>query len=272
MTSAFQTAMARIYTEPALRQALYRGDASALAAGSLSAGELDLICRFAHENRERLELYTSLLATKKRTRSRERWPILAAALDAAAAPGWNSTWQAYQTQFTQERRDASIDPSPGLFAFVESANPAGGEGAALVREALRYERAKWQLSMTVPPEPSRLRANAGCPRVIRPFVLLDFEYDLLELRHAERVAFRPPARGVTRILFFREPRGSVGTARISWALAALLCACDGRKSEAELGTCLRANGITRASESAVAQAVAHWTRAGLLVNAGASLA
>jgi len=272
MSHAMQVAIARLYTEPAARHALYRGDASAFEAGELSPVEVGRLRDFARENRDRLELYSAIVANKKAAQTRKRFPVLAAALDAIRVDGWNKAWLSY-AEATEGRRELSLyEGEHSLLAFLDALSAEFGASEELLKDALRYERHKWHLARA--PGPAQVveaSPDPGCPWS-RPFQSEEFRYDLLTLvsgTRAREESIRPRA---ARILFFWHPtRMSVTTARATAAVSALLAVCDGRTSHTEITQTLRRAGVERASETSVRAALDQLMAIGLVcVRKGAS--
>jgi len=252
MSHAMQVAIARLYTEPAARHALYRGDASAFEAGELSPVEVGRLRDFARENRDRLELYSAIVANKKAAQTRKRFPVLAAALDAIRVDGWNKAWLSY-AEATEGRRELSLyEGEHSLLAFLDALSAEFGASEELLKDALRYERHKWHLARA--PGPAQVveaSPDPGCPWS-RPFQSEEFRYDLLTL-------------------FWHPTRMSVTTARATAAVSALLAVCDGRTSHTEITQTLRRAGVERASETSVRAALDQLMAIGLVcVRKGAS--
>lgn len=264
MNQAFQVAMARLYTEPTVRHALYRGDASAFETGGLSSNELAALQKFACDNRDRLELYSGFLVKKKAMQPRKNLPVLSAALDAVMQGGWDSTWASYHEWLAERSEGAVREGDLALVAFVESVASTFGAGESVVREAARYERIKLQLlslDTTADDSPTR----AGCPWVARPFVIEAFDHDWPALVKGTRDGAGPVQRRAGFVLFWRHrSEKSVSTVSATKELGVLVGACDGRTTFAELTDIMHRAGVSRASEASVAAAVAELVKAGLL--------
>jgi hypothetical protein len=266
MSEAWQVAMARLYTEPSARYALYRGDTSAFEAGDLSPADVAALRKFACDNRDRLEVYTAILVKKKSERAKKHLALLSAALEAASEDGWNRIWAMYY-ESTGGRVDPSFeDGEHGLLAFVERSASELGVGESLVRDALVYERLKREVAAATQTEEGRgAHPQPGCPWIWRPFAIEDFRHDLLALLTAGRERQEPGRLRPTKIVFCRhQTQSSIATARATGALVALIAACDGQTTVPELAGVLRRAGVARASEASVASAVEELAKAGIV--------
>lgn len=254
--SGVQRAVIRLLLDPGARESVLAHEGEPLRCEyHLTATELQQLRELVRENRDGVELFAGVLASKRTARAEAALPLTFAALGPSR---WAEAWAAHCARSRSEAAPAAASDGLDFARFLRTE----GRHPAIVEEIVRYEAAKLEIAAapathapadTLDPRELSGGMTALYPVLRRPWRIERFRHDLRGAIRASAAgggAVEPPTTSTT-LLICRGSRGGTLTARVGEGLARLLEHCDGHRPLGAVAAELTPGAENGAVEAAV---------------------
>lgn len=233
-----QAAQARLYLDPAARDALRRGDRSLAAEFCLDAAEFDQLHRLAVDHAEGLEIFGEMLVRKRNERLGQLYPILQRYL---GDERWDAAFDGYVRQRPVPPTSVTED-AIGFGHYLEECAALHTDGG-IASDLIVFERTKAEVAGDSPRSAPASAWDRRRLAEMRP--ILAPSARIRTLRHSpsqlvERIVgggtapLEQPAGGVTVVFFLGTGDIGVKASEVGAWLGAILRRADGRASLDEI--------------------------------------